>query len=162
MPNRRILLLVPLFAAVFIGAFLFFNARRSRSTSAPVDTATIATIAPVPSPVRPSSAPRAASPRAGAPDSPPGAASPFWQRFLAADTNLAKIDPASLARYLQANGTNAESLLAAFQTTHDTALLKMAATNFPGDPAIQMTIAAMKIFPGQERVWLDRLKESDP
>lgn len=159
MPNRRILFLVPLFAVVFIGAFFLFNARRSRPTSGPVEAAATA---PVHSPVRPPTKSRITAARPVAPDSPPAGASPFWQRFLAADTNLAKIDPASLARYLQANGTNAESLLAAFQTTHDTALLKMAATNFPGDPAIQMTIAAMKIFPGQERVWLDRLKESDP
>src|SRR5258708_34787215 len=38
----------------------------------------------------------------------------------------------------------------------------MAATNFPNDAAVQFAIAARKIFPEQEREWLERFKASAP
>jgi hypothetical protein len=46
---------------------------------------------------------------------------------------------AQLARYLQVNGRNAESLLAAFRTTGDRALLEEAIAKYPNDPQVAYT-----------------------
>ena len=65
---------------------------------------------------------------------------------------------AALARF----GTNAESLLAATQLSSDLRYLRMAATNFPNDPAVQFAIVARKVFPEQEREWIERFKTNAP
>lgn len=74
-----------------------------------------------------------------------------------------------LAGYLAANHRNAESLLAAFQLTHDRSLLDEAITNFPNDPRVAFTAmyrAALYANQGDEdkirRQWLDTLKQAAP
>lgn len=59
-------------------------------------------------------------------------------------------------------GTNAETLLAAAQVSSDRFFVRLAATNFPNDPAVQFAVASRKIFPEQQREWLERFKVSAP
>ena len=40
--------------------------------------------------------------------------------------------------------------------------LKEAATNFPGDPQVQLTVLAQDAFPEDRRKWLDAFKASSP
>jgi len=64
--------------------------------------------------------------------------------------------------YLRQNHRNAESLLAAFQVSHDPAYLREAATNAPTDPAVQCAVLAHKVFPDEQRKWIDAFKASSP
>jgi hypothetical protein len=74
-----------------------------------------------------------------------------------------------LAHYLQANHRNAESLLAAYQATHEKSLLEEAMTNYPNDPRVAYSAwfrssadrddaEALKV----RREKLDLLKEAAP
>jgi hypothetical protein len=53
-------------------------------------------------------------------------------------------------------------LLAAFQATHDKEYLRMAAAAFPNDPNVLSQVVAHKVFPGQEREWLEKFKTASP
>ncbi|MGD0017305.1 MAG: sigma-70 family RNA polymerase sigma factor [Verrucomicrobiia bacterium] len=64
--------------------------------------------------------------------------------------------------YLQQNKRNAESLLAAYRMSHDQSYLREAATNFPNTPAVQFAIIADKVFPEEQRKWIDAFKVSSP
>jgi hypothetical protein len=64
--------------------------------------------------------------------------------------------------YLLQNHRNVESLLAAFQVSYDQAYLREAATNAPTDPAVQCAVLAHKVFPDEQRKWIDAFKASSP
>jgi RNA polymerase sigma factor (sigma-70 family) len=65
--------------------------------------------------------------------------------------------------YLKANGRNAASLLAAFRTTDDPALLEEAKQKYPNDPQVAFEAAFKKeATPEERRQWLDALKISAP
>jgi len=65
--------------------------------------------------------------------------------------------------YLEANHRNAASLLAAYRTTHDPALLKEAKQNFPNDPEVGFEAAfEQDATPEDRRQWLEVFKKSDP
>ena len=65
--------------------------------------------------------------------------------------------------YLRTSGRNATSLLAAYRTTSDPALLAEAMRNFPDDPQVAFEAALRKdVSPDEQRKWLDVLKKSDP
>jgi RNA polymerase sigma factor (sigma-70 family) len=57
---------------------------------------------------------------------------------------------------------SAESLLAAYRLSRDSAYLREAATNFPNTSFVQFAVIADKIFPGEQRKWIDALKTSAP
>ncbi|HEX4262827.1 MAG TPA: sigma-70 family RNA polymerase sigma factor [Verrucomicrobiae bacterium] len=68
-----------------------------------------------------------------------------------------------LGPYLQANHRNAASLLAAYRTSQDPALLAEAKRNFPNDPQVAFEAAFEKDAPPEERQqWLENWKKSDP
>jgi hypothetical protein len=70
---------------------------------------------------------------------------------------LGQVEP-----YLQAHGRNAASLLAAFRTTGDPALLKEAIEKYHNDPQVALEAALRKeASPEERRQWLDNLKQSD-
>jgi RNA polymerase sigma factor (sigma-70 family) len=74
-----------------------------------------------------------------------------------------KLTAEQLESYLKSNGRNAASLLAAYRTTSDPALLAEAMRNFPDDPHVAFEAAFRKdASPEQQRQWLDTLKKSDP
>jgi RNA polymerase sigma factor (sigma-70 family) len=113
---------------------------------------------------------------------PPVAQSPYEQLQAFLDSRLApsreEIEaslqqnrpakpPDALSRkeieaYLQQNKRNAESLLAAYRMSHDQSYLREAATNFPNTPAVQFAIIADKVFPEEQRQWIDAFKASSP
>ena len=76
-------------------------------------------------------------------------------------TNGAKLTPAQLESYLEANERSAASLLAGFRTSGDVALLAEAMQKFPDDPQVAFEAAFRKDIPAEERrLWLDRFKQS--
>ncbi len=74
-----------------------------------------------------------------------------------------KLTADQVESYLKTNGRNAASLLAAYRTTSDPALLSEAMRNFPDDPHVAFEAAIRKdASPDEQRKWLDALKKSDP
>jgi hypothetical protein len=74
-----------------------------------------------------------------------------------------KLKPEQVESYLSSNKRSAASLLAAYRTTSDPALLSEAMRNFPDDPNVAFEAATRKdISPDEQRKWLDVLKKSDP
>jgi len=75
----------------------------------------------------------------------------------------ANLTQAQVASYLAANGRNASSLLAAFRTTRDPALLAEAAQKYPNDPQVTFETAMQGDASLEERhSWLDALKQAAP
>ncbi|HUA37568.1 MAG TPA: hypothetical protein VMA35_04115 [Candidatus Sulfopaludibacter sp.] len=64
--------------------------------------------------------------------------------------------------WLALHHRSAESLLAAFHVLDDTNYLKEAATNFPNDPRVELTVLTRNAFPDDRRKWLDLLQASSP
>lgn len=115
-----------------------------------------------------------AAPVANVPDSPPvvraagpvdGAAPGAEKTFLERvneDASLSLLSREEADAFVALNKTNAASLIAAHRVTHDLDYLRRAATNFPGDPAVLLRVAAHDAFPENRREWLDRFKAADP
>ncbi|HWY74132.1 MAG TPA: RNA polymerase sigma factor [Verrucomicrobiae bacterium] len=75
----------------------------------------------------------------------------------------ANLTQAQVASYLAANGRNAASLLAAYRTTRDPALLTEAAQKYPTDPQVAFETSMQGgASPQDRRSWLDALKQSAP
>jgi DNA-directed RNA polymerase specialized sigma24 family protein len=73
------------------------------------------------------------------------------------------LKPEQLDGYLRARGRDAASLLAAYRTTSDPALLSEAMRNFPDNPEVAYEAATRKdVSPDEQRHWLDALKKSAP
>ena len=73
------------------------------------------------------------------------------------------LKPEQLESYLRSSGRNAASLLAAYRTTKDPALLSEAMRNFPDDPQVAFEAALRKdVSRDEQRHWIDVLKKSDP
>lgn len=112
------------------------------------------------------SVPRLPAPRMQAAAPPPGPAAVDM-----ASTNLyARLKDKSptltdeqAAAYLKANKRSAASLLAAFRTTGDPALLAEAKQKYPNDPQVDFeAVFAKDASPEDRRQWLDALKQSAP
>ncbi|MDB6026107.1 MAG: hypothetical protein JWM68_2330 [Verrucomicrobiales bacterium] len=78
-----------------------------------------------------------------------------------------KLSGEQVATYLLKYKRSAESLLSAFDETHDKAMLKEAAEKFPNDPRVQLAVLTQDaldkaLTPEARKLWLDRLKESSP
>lgn len=69
--------------------------------------------------------------------------------------------PEQVAAYLEANHRGVESLLGAYRTTRDKALLQEAAEKYPNDPRVAFE-AAFFGAPEDRRKWLDAFKNSAP
>lgn len=65
-------------------------------------------------------------------------------------------------KYLERNGRSAASLLAAYGILHDLNFLREAATRFPNDPRLQLSVLRQDLFPEERRKWLDLFKISSP
>jgi RNA polymerase sigma factor (sigma-70 family) len=73
-----------------------------------------------------------------------------------------KLKPDQVESYLKTSGRNAASLLAAYRTTSDPALLTEAMRNFPEDPQVAFEAVFRKdATPEEQRHWLDILKKTD-
>jgi len=74
-----------------------------------------------------------------------------------------KLTAEQIEPYLRANNRNAASLLAAYRTSKDPALLTEAMRNFPDDPQVAFEAALRSDVTSEDRRhWLDTLKASDP
>src|ERR1017187_29307 len=74
-----------------------------------------------------------------------------------------KLTAEQVESYLKANRHNAASLLAAYRTTGNPALLEEAMQQYPNDPQVAFWAALGKdLSPGQRRQWLDAFKQSAP
>jgi RNA polymerase sigma factor (sigma-70 family) len=84
----------------------------------------------------------------------------FYEHLMSKDT---KLTDAQVESYLKSSGRSAASLLAAYRTTKDPALLAEAMRTFPNDPGVAFEAALSKdVPPDQRRQWLDTLEKSDP
>ena len=74
-----------------------------------------------------------------------------------------RLSPEQVEAYLKTNGRTAASLLAAFRTSGDTAMLKEAMEKFPNDPQVAFEAVLDKdLSPAEQRQWLDAFKKSAP
>ena len=74
-----------------------------------------------------------------------------------------KLTTEQVESYLNANRRNAASLLAAYRTTGNLALLEEAMQQYPNDPQVAFWAALDKdLSPGQRRQWLGAFKQSAP
>ena len=74
-----------------------------------------------------------------------------------------KLTAEQVESYLKANRRNAASLLAAFRTTGNPALLEEAMQQYPNDPQVDFEAVFKKdTSPDQRREWLDAFRQSAP
>ncbi len=73
-----------------------------------------------------------------------------------------KLSREQVEAWLAKHNRNAMSLLAAFRSSGDTNYLNEAATNFPDDPHVELSVLAHDEFPADRRKWLDLFKQSSP
>ena len=78
------------------------------------------------------------------------------------DAGPAKLPRDKVEVWLAKHNRNAASLLAAFRAMGDTNYLYEAATNFPGNPQVQLAVLARNAFPADRRKWLDSFADSSP
>jgi hypothetical protein len=84
------------------------------------------------------------------------------QRIADNDASVFKLSPEQVAAFLAKNGTNVESLVAAFNVTSDKELLREAARRFPENAFVLATVLANDVLPDQRRELIERLKEVSP
>jgi hypothetical protein len=74
-----------------------------------------------------------------------------------------KLSAEQVEAYLKANGRKAFSLLAAYRTSGDAALLKAAMEEYPTDPQVAFeAIFSNNLSPEQKRQWLNAFEQSAP
>jgi RNA polymerase sigma factor (sigma-70 family) len=74
-----------------------------------------------------------------------------------------KLTAAQVEAYLKANGRKASSLLAAYRTSGDPALLKEAMEKYPNDPQVAFEAVFDKdLSPEQQRQWLNTFEQTAP
>jgi RNA polymerase sigma factor (sigma-70 family) len=74
-----------------------------------------------------------------------------------------KLTATQVEAYLKANGRKASSLLAAYRTSGDPALLKEAMEKYPNDPQVAFEAVLDKdLSPEEQRQWLDTFEKSAP
>jgi hypothetical protein len=85
-----------------------------------------------------------------------------WRQVLTNHAVPPKRPREEVEKYLERNKRSAASLLSAYGALQDTNYLREAATNFPNDPRVQLSVLRRDIFPEERRKWLDLFKESSP
>jgi hypothetical protein len=73
-----------------------------------------------------------------------------------------KLSSEDIEKFLQRNQRSADSLRTAYLAAHDVDYLKEAATNFPTNPKVQLSVLLQNVYPEERRKWLDAFKESSP
>jgi hypothetical protein len=110
-------------------------------------------------------APAARRPAATARTTPAAASGGFQstEMYALLTSKKARLTLAQAAPYLAANGRNAASLLAAFRTTGDSALLTEALQKYSDDPRVPFEAAICnESSPQQRRAALDAFKQAAP
>lgn len=86
----------------------------------------------------------------------------FFTRLQQGDVSLSTLPKEQADAFIQANRTNAESLLAAYQVTRDREYLRRAAEMYPNDPTVLIRAIAFDVTPENKREMIERLKAADP
>jgi hypothetical protein len=74
-----------------------------------------------------------------------------------------RLTPEQLARYLQENHRSSTSLLSAYRTSRDPALLREAMQKYPGNPQVAFEAVFDKdASPAEHRQWLENFKKAAP
>jgi hypothetical protein len=84
------------------------------------------------------------------------------QRLVSHDTNVFKLSPDELQKFLARNGTNAESLLAAFNVTSDKEFLREAVRRYPESAFVLVSALAHNVSPEQRGEWIEQLQRIAP
>jgi hypothetical protein len=84
------------------------------------------------------------------------------QRLISHDTNVFKLSPDELQKFLARNGTNAESLLAAFSVTSDKEFLREAVRRYHESAFVLVSALAHNVSPEQRGDWIEQLKRIAP
>ena len=85
-----------------------------------------------------------------------------FQQVLEFLTSHDELPREQIEAYVRQSHRNVESLLAAYRVSNDPAYLREAATNSPTDPAVQFAVIASKLFPEEQRKWVEAFKASSP
>jgi tetratricopeptide (TPR) repeat protein len=74
-----------------------------------------------------------------------------------------KLTHEQIEAFLKKSGHDAASLLAAFRTSGDAALLKEAMTKYPNDPKVAFeAVVSPSLSPDEKRQWLTNFEKADP
>ncbi len=84
------------------------------------------------------------------------------QRLVSHDTNVFKLSPAEVQKFLTRNASNAESLLAAFNVTSDKEHLREALRLHPTNALVLATALAVGVRPEERRELLEQFKQAAP
>jgi len=103
----------------------------------------------------------AAKPSAALPSTPGQSSKTILQRAVEGDTSVFKLSPEQVQSFL-AKGTNAESLLAAFNVTGDKELLRDAVQRFPDSPFVLASALVNDALPDQRGELIDQFKQVAP
>ncbi len=85
-----------------------------------------------------------------------------WRKALTNSFLPPKLPREEVEKYLDRNKRSAASLLAAYGALGDTNYLTEAATNFPNEPRVELSVLRQDLFPEDRRKWLERFKDSSP
>jgi hypothetical protein len=101
--------------------------------------------------------------QAAAAAEPPADDLQFTNLYTRFKDKAPKLTAGQVEAYLKANRTNAASLLAAYRTGGDPALLKEAMEKYPNDPQVAFEAVLDKdLSPEEQRQWLNTFKQSAP
>ena len=160
-PNIRISLTVGSVLLVMLAIFLLSGIGGTTKSSSPEVNRPVVKTKKVALPALPAPelAPMpAATPPPVLPEKPTGG--PLAR--LLKETQLFKLTPAQLSKYLSENQGNAEALLAVFRLTGDMSSLLQAANQFPNDPQVQLQLALNSSDATERHRGIDALRKNDP
>lgn len=100
-------------------------------------------------------------------NAPPADSAESTNLYARLKDKQAKLTHEQVESYLSANGRNASTLLAAYRTSSDPALLKEAMEKYPNDPevafeAVAYNVSHGDVAPEDARKWLDAFEKSAP
>ena len=84
------------------------------------------------------------------------------QRLVSHDTNVFKLSPAEVQKFLTQNASNAECLLAAFNVTSDKEHLREARRRHPTNALVLATALAVGVRPEERRELIEQFKRAAP
>lgn len=149
-----------IFAGVFAAILFVIRLTRHETSDAPATPAESAIEEQAPEPQIQSTV---EPPSPGAPPTAkPVRQKSILERIASNDASVFKLSPDQVQSFLAKNGTNAESLLAAFNITSDKDLLREALRQFPDSPSVLATAIANDALPGQRAELTERLKQLSP
>lgn len=144
-------------AVIVIGTLRFATTKNATAVDAPAIETSEPAVASEPA-LQPERAPALPVPPPAS--NPPGKT--VLQRIAQNDATVSKLSADQIQAFLSKNGTNAETLLAAFNASSDKVFLRQAVERFPDSPFVLASALAHDALPEQRGELLARLKELSP